>query len=521
MTHRKGMSSLGLAGLGVAVLLATHCANNGSGGSDMADMAAADQGVSVPDGSTNDAGGAAKPNIIFVLTDDLAWNLVKYMPHVVQMQQQGTTFSHYYVTDSLCCPSRSSIFTGKYPHDTTVFTNMPPNGGYAQYERAGNAPQTFAVALHDAGYRTGMMGKFLNGYDPSTNQADTGWVEWAVAGDGYPEYNYDLNHDGTTKPYGNTSADYLVDVLSGFANSFVSKGVDGRPFMLEVATFAPHSPYTPAPRYLNTRNEKAPRTAAFNTANQNPPQWLAQHTPLDAQQIANVDTDFNLRVEAVQAVDDLIAALMTTLQQTGLDKNTYIVFSSDNGYHMGEHMLLPGKQTAFDSDINVPLIIVGPGVAAGATVTNIAQNIDLCPTFAELAGTPAPPTINGHSLVALLSGQPVSDWRSVALIEHKGPAVVWPDLGGVDLLPPGDPDNEPSTGPIPNSYEAIRMSDSVYVEYGDGETEYYDLTKDPDERNNTVAMLSAAQTKSFHKTLTAIKGCHNSMDCWAAQKLQP
>src|SRR5207302_3280318 len=99
--------------------------------------------------------------------------------------------------------------------------------------------------------------------------------------------------------------------------------------------------------------------------------------------------------------------------------------SSDNGYHMGEHMLLPGKQTAFDSDINVPLIIVGPGVAAGATVTNIAQNIDLCPTFAELAGTPAPPTTNGHSLVALLSGQPVSDWRDVALVEHKGPAVVW------------------------------------------------------------------------------------------------
>jgi len=298
-------------------------------------------------------------------------------------------------------------------------------------------------------------------------------------------------------------------VLSGLANQFITASAD-KPFFVEVATFAPHAPYTPAPRYVGKFNVQAPRTAAFNAKGTNMPEWLQQHVALDANQIALIDTQFNLRVEAVQAVDDLISGVFATLQATGHANDTYVFFTSDNGYHMGDHMLEPGKQTAFDTDINVPLIVVGPGVPPGTVVDNIAENIDLCPTFAQLGNAPAPATTDGHTLVPLLQGQTVSDWRDAALVEHVGAP-----------LDPNDPDNEPGTGPEPNSYEAIRMATSVYVEYQDGEKEYYDLASDPDELNNTAAQLTPAQAQSYHDTMMAIENCHNALECWAAQKIQP
>jgi arylsulfatase A-like enzyme len=464
--------------------------------------------------------GPSQANIIFVLTDDLSWNLINYMPAVQKLMARGMTFSRYFVTDSLCCPSRSSIFTGKYPHDTQVFTNSGTLGGYATFERVGNQHETFATTLAAAGYKAAMMGKYLNGYDPTVNGADPGWTEWDVAGNGYPEFNYQLNQDGVVNMYGSQPADYLTDVLSGLATNFVGAAEKG-PFVLEVATFAPHAPYTPAPRYVGKFNVRLPRVPSFNTANTNPPEWLATHTTLSPAAVAKLDSDFNLRVEAVQAVDDMIDALMKQLAATGLDKNTYVVFSSDNGYHMGEHQLLAGKQTAFDTDINVPLVVVGPGVPSGVIDDRMVENIDLCPTFAELAGTPAPATSDGHSLVPLLRGQFVADWRNVALVEHVGP-----DLAPADAVGPDDDYTMAGwatvvpTKPVePNSYEAIRMSNAVYVEYQDGETEYYDLTLDPFEQNNSVSSLTAAQVMLFHDTISNIKNCHNSADCWAAQKM--
>src|SRR5262249_51456576 len=160
----------------------------------------------------------------------------------------------------------------------------------------------------------------------------------------------------------------------GLAQKFVQSATSG-PFLLEVATFAPHAPYTPAPRYVGTLNEKVPRIPSFATPNVNPPKWLSQHGQLDAMEIKQPDRDYNLRAEAVKGVDDLIAALQAELVTRGIDQETYFIFSSDNGYHMGEHNLYEGKQTAFDHDINVPLIVVGPGVRAGATVDAIVENI--------------------------------------------------------------------------------------------------------------------------------------------------
>ena len=115
------------------------------------------------------------PNIIFILTDDLAMNLVQFMPHVLAMQQKGVTFSHYFVSDSLCCPSRSSIFTGRYPHDTGVFKNVGNDGGYLVFRSRGNEQATFAVALSAAGYRTAFLAKYMNGYEPAHSAGPAYW----------------------------------------------------------------------------------------------------------------------------------------------------------------------------------------------------------------------------------------------------------------------------------------------------------------------------------------------------------
>ena len=449
-----------------------------------------------------------RPNIVFILTDDLSWNLVQYMPHVLKMQKEGVTFANYFVTDSLCCPSRSSIFTGRYPHDTGVFRNTGKDGGYIVFRDRGHERATFAVSLLEAGYRTAMLGKYLNGYLPPTHPAAPGWSTWAVAGNGYPEFHYNLRQDGTVVHYGNKPADYLTDVLSGLAGRFIREAADA-PFLIEVATFAPHAPYTPAPRDADAfPGLTAPRTPAFNAApDASAPKWLREIPMLAETDMTNIDRDFRKRAQSVLAVDKMIGELQAAVAAIGQEKNTYFIFSSDNGLHMGEHRLRPGKMTAFDIDIHVPLIVTGPGVPAGSTVEEMAGNIDLCPTFAEVATAVAPANVDGHSLVPLLLGQEVSEWRKAVLIEHHGP-----------LRDRADPDAPARLSGNPSTYEAIRMRTAVYVEYATGEKEYHDLTTDPHELHNTFLSLPSEEKAWLHKVLNRIKNCRDAKECWAAER---
>jgi N-acetylglucosamine-6-sulfatase len=451
---------------------------------------------------------AKRPNVVFILTDDLALNLVHYMPHVLKMQKEGVTFTNYFVTDSLCCPSRSSIFTGRYPHDTGVFRNTGNDGGYLVFRNRGHEQATFATSLSAAAYRTAMLGKYLNGYLPADHPAAPGWTSWAVAGNGYPEFNYNLRQDGRVVHYGRKPADYLTDVLSDLAVRFIKEKPD-QPFLIEVATFAPHAPYTPAPRDADAfPGLHAPRTPAFNAApDSNAPRWLREIPALGEAEMSSIDTDFRKRAQSVLAVDKMIGELQAAVAAIGQEKNTYFIFSSDNGLHMGEHRLRPGKMTAFDSDIHVPLIVTGPGVPAGRTIDEITENIDLCPTFTELAGAVAPANVDGRSLAPLLHGQEVEDWRKAALIEHHGP-----------LRDRADPDAPARRSGNPPTYEAIRTRTSVYVEYTTGEKEYHNLVTDPHELRNTFSSLPGEEKKLLHAILDAIKNCHDAETCRTAER---
>ena len=451
-----------------------------------------------------------RPNIVFVLTDDLSTDLLRFMPHVRAMQRAGTSFSNYTVTDSLCCPSRASILTGRYPHDTHVFTNSGPGGGYEKFKALGEQSDTFAVRLQDAGYRTAFMGKYLNGYDAGVPGDDvpTGWDEWDGVGNGYHEFDYVIAHGQSSQSRGHEDADYLTTVLQGRATDFVRSAAASRtPYFLEVATFAPHSPYVPAPQDRDALpGLRAPRTRAFDRLPTHPPTWLGDRGRLSRSEVAAIDRDYRRRAQAVLSVDRMLGAIQQAVHDSGGDRDTVVVFSSDNGYHMGEYRLTPGKMTAFDTDVNVPLVVQGPHVLAGHVSRAIVQNVDLAPTFESLAGVRPSRRLDGSSFVRLLRHRRVPGWTEAALVEHRGPVI--------DLT---DPDYPQLGSGNPPSYEALRTARYTYVEYGTGDVEFYDRTRDLLELHDLAARLSPRRVRVLHRRLARLRTCTGVRECTVAR----
>ncbi|MGB2711551.1 MAG: sulfatase-like hydrolase/transferase, partial [Conexibacter sp.] len=253
----------------------------------------------------------------------------------------------------------------------------------------------------------------------------------------------------------------------------------------------------------------APRDPSFDEADMgDKPRWLRDHRALGAQRIARIDATYRKRVRAVQAIDRMIGRLQQRLRAQGVDDDTYVVFSSDNGFHLGQHRLTPGKLTAYDADVRVPLIVTGPGVPAGRTVDAMTENTDLCPTFAELAGAAAPAHADGRSLVPFLRGEDPPDWRDAVLIEHRG-----------NVSSPLDPDLPPAGSGNPPTYEALRSSDTLYVEYADGTRELYDLAQDPFELENRAEQAPPERLARLSAALAGMQSCRGSDACWAAQHL--
>ncbi|MEO6405015.1 MAG: sulfatase [Ferruginibacter sp.] len=452
-----------------------------------------------------------KPNIIFILTDDYAANLVDFMPNLKAMQREGVTFSNYYVSNSLCCPSRSSIFTGMLPHNTRVETNTKPNGGYNAYIEHDDAQKSFCVALQHAGYKTAMMGKFLNGYLPRKHKPVPGWSDWFVAGAGYRNFDYDINNNGQLMHFGNAPGDYLTDVLSSHTDSLVRAWKD-HPFFIEIASFTPHAPFIPAPRHEKLfSDQQAPRTATFNKqADSTAPAWLRKLQPLGLNQVDRIDNIFRNRLRCIMSIDEMLGNIRKILDQTGNSKRTYIIFSSDNGYHLGDYSMFQGKQTPFDIDIRVPLITYGPHVAKGSLQPAIVSNIDLAPTFAALAGVQLSGNADGRDIQKLFRQEKTGkiSWRNFAIVEHR--------RVNYDR---NDPDRQEAEDGILPSYTAIRFNQLLYVEYETGETSCYDVQNDPYELKNIFSALPAEKQKKLHSIVLAVKNCGGKNGCWDVQMM--
>ncbi len=485
-----------------------------------------------------DGAAAARPNIILVLTDDLDRNLgtLDQLPGFKTLfRDQGITFPNAFVSESLCCPSRASIQRGQFVHNHQVLGNKAPDGGFEKFHALKEDQSTVGTWLHAAGYRTGFMGKYLNGY-PDTAQptfVPPGWDEWdsPAAGNAYGEYNYSLNENGSLVRYGAAPEDYMTDVLSRKATRFVQQASgEQRPFFLVVATYAPHQPATPAPRHADAfEGVMAPRPPSFNEEDvSDKPQWIQSKPLLNRRQQRQLDTLYRKRLQSMLAVKELVEQLLKTLRETGQLDNSYVFFTSDNGFHLGEHRLHAGKLSAYEEDIRVPLYVRGPGVPAKQVREEMVGNVDLAPTFVELAHATAPDFVDGRSLAPLLRERAgAGPWRGAFLVEqeevHFGrgaaarPRTV---LEPLDLQ-----EEEMANAPkrvhqgIP-AYNALRTPTHTYVAYSTGEHELYDLHSDPHELQNIASTADKALLARLDSWLEAYRKCRGA-DCRVADVAPP
>ena len=456
------------------------------------------------------------PNIVFILADDLDLDLdtVTTMPHLqALLAGQGVTFTHFFVNASICCPSRASLLRGQYVHNHGVYTNgPPPTGGFEAFRDLGLENDTIATRLQDVGYRTALFGKYLNRYpygSPS-NYIPPGWGEWyspSPTAPGYNQFNYTLNENGTLVAYGSDPADYLQDVLTTQALSFITRTVtSGEPFFAYFSSFSPHTPSTPAPRHTTLFTDTlAPRPPSFNELDvSDKPQWIQNLPLLTPEEVQQIDGQYRLWLQSMQAVDETIAALVETLEATGQLNNTYLFFTSDNGYHMGQHRLLPGKYLGYEEDIHVPLFVRGPQAPISQTVPYLASIVDLAPTLADIAGIEIPAYTDGRSLLPLLGGSPPAAWRQALLFEQY----VGDHHGLRDPLgEPPDPFDSPRFQSAPLFYSGLRTADLKYIEYDTGERELYNLANDPFELENLAASADPTTLAQLSAWLSLLKGC--------------
>lgn len=448
---------------------------------------------------------ASAPNLILILADDLdlQLNSLSYMPNLQRLLvQQGMTFTSFYVPVSLCCPSRVSLLSGQYVHNHQIFSNQPPAGGFEKAFATGIERGTVAVALQQAGYRTALLGKYLNGYPHTATPTylPPGWDEWysPINHKGYLGYDYKLNDNGALVAYGHDPEDYLTDVLASKAVNFITRATEqtpARPFFVKIAPFTPHTPATPAPRHSAWfPNTRAPRTPSFNEADvSDKPSFIQQQPLLTAEEITRIDEQYRRRLRSLQAIDDMVAQIVQVLTQTGQLDNTYIFFSSDNGYHMGQHRMMPGKYLPYEEDVRVPLVVRGPGVPPASVRLDLASSIDLAPTFAELAGLGEMAAVDGRSLVTLLHTlTPPYAWRTAVFIEQYPFDREAISNQGVQE-PPDEFDSRNTQLDHPSAtYFGLRTTRYKYIEYATGERELYDLVNDPHELNNLAAFATPA-----------------------------
>jgi N-acetylglucosamine-6-sulfatase len=480
-----------------------------------------------------------RPNIIFILTDDLDTEYPdnSWIDHFSRLKSlladQGTTFKNSFVSLSLCCPSRTSMLRGQYAHNTQIFTNGAPGGGFQKLHDEGLENSTFATWLHDAGYRTILIGKYLNGYPGNVGATyiPPGWDEWfSGEKNQYKQFNYTANDNGQIKSFGKAPADYEQDVFRSKAVDFIQRMAENaQPFFMWMPTYSPHQPATFAPRHADAfPDAKAPRPPTFNQKDvSQQPSWVQHRPPLTARQIASLDALYQKRLKSMLAVEDTVQAIIETLRDTKQLDHTYIFFSSDNGFHLGQHRLPAGKNTEFEEDLHVPLIIRGPGIPSGRVLEHITLNIDFAPTFAELAGLTIPDFVDGRSLVPLLTdpGAPVERWRKAILLEHgfiqTGDVGRTPANASGDVEPPDPFDLAVAQRQMPQPFQGIHTQDLVYVEYvNTAEREMYNLRDDPYEQTNIAATANANLVSRLASWLDTLRTCAGET-CREAENTPP
>ena len=489
---RRGGVGLKVRGtlLGVLACLAALLALGCSGASEASSQE--ETQVSTQSGTTQEKAEASadQPNMIFVLTDDLDYASTQKMPGINSLLvEEGTSFEEAFVSHPVCCPSRATILTGLYDHNHEVLSNNPPSGGFEKFLFEGHEEDSIAVSLQDGGYQTAFFGKYLNGY-PSDDDTHVppGWDEWYGKLDGQKLYDYRMNENGEVVSYGSDTEDYFTDVLSGQATDFLgSTAEDSRPFFMHVAPTAPHGPATPAERHEGVfASEDAPRPPSFDEEDvSDKPDFVSSLDRISEEEASDISDYYRQRLESMLGVDEMVGALVEELEALGELDDTYIFFTSDNGWFGGEHRIQEGKNRPYEEAARVPLWVRGPGIAPESTVEKLTLNTDFAPTFADLAG--ADFLADGRSLAPLLRGED-PPWRSAVLLEKLGRG----------------------------AFEGIRTETHKYVEYDNGKKELYDLEADPYELESLHERGAPSLLEDLKAKLDALRSCSEE-ECRGAE----
>jgi len=422
-----------------------------------------------------------QPNILFILTDDLDFASAQKMPQIrSRLADAGASFEKAFVNYPLCCPSRATTLTGLYAHNHNVISNRFPDGGFEKFRDEGLEEDTIAVRLQEEGYRTALFGKYLNEYpgdDPT--YIPPGWDEWYGRVDENKLYDYQINENGQVVSYGSDTENYYTDVLSRQASDFIGSGAeDSRPFFMYVAPTAPHDPAIPAERHKGAfAGEQAPRPPSFDEEDvSDKPYVVSSLKRISEEEASAIDDYYRKRLESMLAVDEMVGALVEELEAVGELDDTYIFFTSDNGYLLGEHRIQYGKNRPYEEGSHVPLWVRGPGITPESTIERLTLNTDFAPTFADLAG--ADFRADGRSLAPLLRSEN-PPWRSAVLLEKLGKG----------------------------AYEGVRTETHKYVEYDNGKKELYDLETDPYELESLHESTSPSLLEDLKAKLDALKNC--------------
>jgi N-acetylglucosamine-6-sulfatase len=430
----------------------------------------------------------ARPNLVLVVTDDLDVPTTLELPRLPDlMANRGLSFTRAYAAQPLCGPSRASILTGQYTHNHGVTGNEPPSQGFVAFRR--HEAQSLAPWLKAAGYRTSLVGKYLNAYAHGAGDAyvPPGWDDWfghLTAGEDGRFYDYWVNDNGNVVRYGSRPDEYSADVETRRAVKFIRDSAGrSEPLFLWLGPQAPHVPATYPERHGGDfRNAGAPRVPSFNEGDVSAkPSWVRQISYMTDPQVDDADRLQRFRLRSLRAVEDMIEAVVQALAETGRLEKTYIVFTSDNGLLMGQHRAVGRKGNAYEESIGIPLIVRGPGVPAGRSDA-IALTIDLAPTLLDLAGAPVPESVDGRSLAPFLRGTPPASWRTDALVENHG------------------------AGP---SY-SLRTTEWMYNHQDTEEFELYDMRGDPYQLKNLYRTADPALLDSLRKRMAALVACRGA-----------
>lgn len=529
------------------------------------------------------------PNIIFVLTDDqdtvLGGDGARAMPRgLPALSRRGATLENWFVHTPVCAASRAQILTGRYfhnladvpaaddPWDKQGNTKGPcfasrPNRGcgppssapgrnmHLNFSMLSPGP-TFAQHLAQrAGYNVGVFGKYLN-RNPMSPLGQpvipAGVSHWFVApgdeankstasdpsGEYFPSFYYDSREPSGM--WNNSDAQYETALLGNRSISWLREAAtdpNGRPFFLYLAPHSPHGSALPAPWYTSLNiKDSAPRTPSWNVSATDHHWLIAKQPPLSMNEAAALDRHFQDRWRCLRATDDLLAALEAELSDLALWNSTYVFFSADHGYHFGELRLGGGKWNVYDTDIRVPMRIIGPGIQANTKLGMVGSHVDLAPTWLELAGLDVPADMDGRSLVrglledgpsskgnvtfarARMPASPVSVRESGGALPLGGAYIEYHGLGPTGATSPPFFRQQDSFN---NTYRALRVIDRrtgglgnvLYAEFGTFNfttiytREFFDIDDDPWQQRNRYATLAAAEKAAWATRVSGMFHC--------------